>query len=98
MSYRSKFHYPPETDQNIVNDDDDKLAERDMEIVEEEEEAFYRPKSSLIIPSMIDNSDMEALSRALFYSNQMNLFEKTHETMTLLDKETGEKTSVGFNF
>ncbi len=96
MSYRSKFHYPPETDQNIVNDDDEKLAESDMEIVEEG--AFYRPKSSLIIPLMIDNSDMEALSRALFYSNQMNLFEKTHETMTLLDKETGEKTTVRFNF
>ena len=96
MSYRAKFHYPPETDQNIVgedNNDEDKPPESDMEIVQEE--AFYRPKSTLAVPLMIDNSDMEALSRALFNSNEMNLFEQTHETI-FLDKETGEKTNASF--
>ena len=73
------------------DDDDGKIAESDLESVREE--AFYRPKSALLESSIIDNGDMAALSRALFNSNQMNLFEKTHE-IDLLDKETGEKVSA----
>ncbi len=73
------------------DDDDGKIAESDLENVRDE--AFYRPKSALLESSIIDNGDMAALSRALFNSNQMNLFEKTHE-IDLLDKETGEKVSA----
>ena len=73
------------------DDDDGKIAESDLENVREE--AFYRPKSALLESSIIDNGDMAALSRALFNSNQMNLFEKTHET-DFLDKETGERVSA----
>ena len=78
----------------VDDDDDGKIAESDLENVREE--AFYRPKSALLVPLIIDNGDMAALSRALFNSNQMNLFEKTHE-IDLLDKETGEKVGVKKN-
>ena len=88
LDYHGKFHYPPEVDQRVTTDDDSPLKDQVLESVLEA--SFYRPKSSIGM-LVLYKEDVEALSKALFNSNEINELYIMSQT-EVLDKETGEKS------